>query len=137
MNAAVTQVTHKSVARKGEVRIHLMPAITMLVLLYTFVMTLTWLRDQTDVSLITRPYTAAVVSDDAEVTSTMLTTIRGWLTTAADSAQMVIESQPVQTVKDIVLSTLEDMRDLVSDETTVTLQDSLWIRYLPLEDSGY
>ncbi len=138
MNTVILTEVNKGVQRKGETRLHILPVVTVIVLLYTLVMSLTWLRDQTSVSLVTRPYTATVVSDDAAMTSTMLTTIRGWLGKAVDSAQLVMDSEVVQTVENLVYSTIQDFRGLLTAEESVTLpiEDSLWIRYLPLEDAS-
>jgi hypothetical protein len=138
MNATISVEINKGVQRKSGSRLHILPAVTIVVLLYTLVMTLTWLRDQTRVSLVTRPYTATVTNDDAAMTSTILTTLRGWLGTAVDSAQSVMDSEPVQAIRDTALSVMDDFRNLVTADDTVIApsQESLWIRYLPLEDAS-
>ena len=110
-------------------------SITILVLLYTLVMTLTWLREQPSLSLISRPYAVASANDESEATNQVLSIVRGWMTTASDSAESIIDSTPVQTIKDTTLSVIADFRDLLMVQAIVPRQSSLWTRYLPSDQT--
>jgi hypothetical protein len=136
MDAAVSQEAKQGARRKSETRLHILPALTIVVLLYALVMTLTWLRDQTSISLVTRPYAVATSSDDSATTSTILTTLRGWMSAASNSAQSMVESQPVQAIRETVISVIADFRGLFADDAGIAARNSLWIRYLPLEDAS-
>lgn len=71
------------------------------------------------------------------MTSTILTTLRGWMARATDSAQTVIASERVQAIRETVISVIADFRGLVTaEDATAPSRDSLWIRYLPLEDAS-
>jgi hypothetical protein len=118
MDAITVNEASQGVQRKSAVRLHIMPIVTVVVLLYTLVMTLIWLRDQINISLVTRPYAAAVTSDDSEMSSTILTTLRGWLSSATDSTESMIDSIPVQQARDTLISVVRDFRDLLTIENT-------------------